>query len=159
MSKRYACSLRWLWLSTFVILIDQLSKYWFSTHFSLYEYHALSSWFGFTLLHNAGAAFSFLSNAGGWQRWIFVIIAVVISLSLLVWLKRCHVKMVLQPVAIALILGGALGNLVDRIMHGYVIDFILFHYNKWYFPAFNLADSAITVGAILLLLHAIFSKR
>lgn len=159
MSKCRACSLRWLWLSTFVILMDQLSKYWVSTHLSLYDYHAVSSWFGFTLLHNTGAAFSFLSNAGGWQRWIFVIIAVVVSLVLLVWIKRCHVKAIIRPVAVALILGGALGNLIDRIVHGYVIDFILVHYKSWYFPAFNLADTAITIGAVLLILCALFAKK
>jgi len=159
MFKGLSCSLRWLWVSVIVILFDQFSKYWISTHFSLHNYKSLTSWLGITLLHNTGAAFSFLSQANGWQRWVFVVIAVLVSLVLLMWIKRAPSSAIVKPMAAALILGGALGNLIDRMIHGYVIDFVLVHYKNWYFPAFNLADAAITIGAALLIIKAIFSKN
>ena len=113
-----------------------------------------------TLAYNTGAAFSFLAGASGWQRWLFTLIAVVVSVVLVVWLKRLKADETWLAVGLALVLGGALGNLVDRVVFGHVVDFILVHWqSSWYFPAFNLADSAITVGAILLALDMFKSKK
>ena len=116
------------------------------------------SWFNLTLQHNTGAAFSFLSDAGGWQRYFFSGIAVVISVALVIWLYRLPAKQWLLALSLGLILGGALGNLWDRLVLGYVVDFISVHYRGWYFPAFNIADSAITVGAGCMLLDSFLSR-
>ena len=152
-------ALRWLWISSLVIFLDQFSKYGISAAFSLHEHYPITSWFSLVLLHNTGAAFSFLSSETGWQRWFFVSIAVFISLILVIWIKRTTPREVLLPCAIALVLGGSVGNLIDRIVHGYVIDFILVHYKHWYFPAFNLADAAITTGAVFIALHTLFPRK
>ena len=152
-------ALRWLWISSLVIFLDQFSKYGISAAFSLYEHYPITSWFSLVLLHNTGAAFSFLSSETGWQRWFFVSTAIFISLILVIWIKRTAPQEVLLPCAIALVLGGSAGNLIDRIVHGYVIDFILIHYRQWYFPAFNLADTAITTGAVLIVLHTLFPRK
>ena len=112
-----------------------------------------------TLLHNYGAAFSFLSDAGGWQRYFFTGLAGVVSIIFLFWLMRMPKKMMVLPAAIALILGGAVGNLIDRVSLGYVVDFIHFYYNNSHFPAFNIADSAITLGTILLLIDTFFLEK
>ena len=107
-------------------------------------------------LHNEGAAFSFLSNAGGWQRWVFIGLAVAVSAAILVWLRRLPAKgQALLAAGLSLILGGALGNVIDRVIHGHVIDFIRVHYEEHYFPAFNVADSAITIGAALIVLDTL----
>ena len=151
-SSRSYPMLRWLWLSLVVIVLDQISKYYFNNYFSLYEQLPVTPFFSFTLAYNTGAAFSFLSDASGWQRWFFVSIALVVSVVLVVWMKRLRSDEKLQAVALALILGGALGNVWDRIALGHVVDFLLFYYDRYYFPAFNLADSAITLGAGLLIL-------
>ncbi|WP_211824582.1 signal peptidase II [Kistimonas asteriae] len=151
-SSRSYPMLRWLWLSVVVIVLDQLSKYYFNNHFSLYEQVPVTPFFSFTLAYNTGAAFSFLSDASGWQRWFFVSIALIVSVVLVIWMKRLRSDEKLQAVALALILGGALGNVWDRIALGHVVDFLLFYYDRYYFPAFNLADSAITLGAGLLIL-------
>ena len=115
--------------------------------------------FNFTLLHNAGAAFSFLSDAGGWQRWFLVAVSTLVSGAIVVWLYRIRSTEKLLALALALILGGAIGNLVDRALVGYVVDFIVVHYQHYYFPAFNVADSAITVGAMLLILDTLLKPR
>jgi signal peptidase II len=116
--------------------------------------------FSWTLAYNTGAAFSFLAGQSGWQRWLFALIAIVVSVVLVVWLKRLKPSETWLAIALALVLGGALGNLVDRVLFGHVIDFILVHWqNRWYFPAFNLADSAITVGAIMLVIDMFISKQ
>ncbi len=116
--------------------------------------------FSWTLAYNTGAAFSFLAGQSGWQRWLFALIAIVVSVVLVVWLKRLKPNETWLAIALALVLGGALGNLVDRVLFGHVIDFILVHWqNRWYFPAFNLADSAITVGAIMLVIDMFTSKQ
>jgi len=153
--------LAWLWLSVLVLVIDQASKYYFNTSLSKYQQIVvIPDYFSWTLAYNTGAAFSFLADGGGWQRWLFALIAVAVSAVLVVWLKRLGRGETWLAVALALVLGGALGNLYDRMEHGHVIDFILVHWeNRWYFPAFNFADSAITVGAIMLALDMFKSKK
>ena len=142
--------LRWLSLSALVILLDQLSKAGISSHFLYGESMPVTSFFNLVLAHNQGAAFSFLNDAGGWQRWMFSIIAVVAS-AWIVWLLRKHSEQKLFCFAMAMILGGALGNLIDRVAYGYVVDFLDFYWSTNHFPAFNLADSSITCGAAILL--------
>ncbi|HZW86798.1 MAG TPA: signal peptidase II [Gallionella sp.] len=149
---------RWLWLSALVIVLDQLSKAWIANHFFLGESYTVFSVFNLVLAHNTGAAFSFLNNAGGIQRWLFSIIAIFASV-LIIWLLRKHAKQTLFAFALSLILGGALGNLIDRVVYGYVVDFLSFHWDEHYFPAFNLADSAITCGAFLLILDSFKEKK
>lgn len=146
--------LKWLWLSGLVIVLDQISKQMVSASFELYERLPVVPSFNITLLHNRGAAFSFLNDAGGWQRWFFVLLALGISVYLLQWLRKLPAHRLCLAIALALILGGAIGNLWDRLLHGFVVDFIQVYYQQWYFPAFNVADSAITVGAVLLLVDA-----
>jgi signal peptidase II len=153
--------LAWLLLSVLVLIIDQASKHYFENALSLYQQIVvIPGYFSWTLAYNTGAAFSFLADSSGWQRWLFALIAVVVSAVLVVWLKRLGRSETLLAIALALVLGGALGNLYDRIAIGHVIDFILVHWdNRWYFPAFNFADSAITVGAIMLALDMFKSKK
>ena len=144
---------RWLGLSALVILLDQLSKLWISSRFVFGENLHVLDVFDLVLAHNTGAAFSFLHDAGGMQRWLFSIIAVVASVWIVVLLRK-HAGQTLFALALSLVLGGALGNLIDRIAYGYVVDFLSFHWGEYYFPAFNLADSAITGGAFLLILDS-----
>tara|TARA_R110000868_G_scaffold114868_6_gene307344 strand:- start:1183 stop:1707 length:525 start_codon:yes stop_codon:yes gene_type:complete len=146
--------LAWLWLSLMVFVLDQASKFYFDNSLSMYQQIVIiPDYFSWTLAYNTGAAFSFLADAAGWQRWFFAAIAIVISAVLVVWLKRLKPSETWLAVALALVLGGALGNLVDRVVFGHVVDFILLHWHQqWYFPAFNVADMAITGGAILLAL-------
>lgn len=149
---------KWLGLSVLVIVLDQLSKMWITSHFAYGERYTVLSVFDLVLAHNTGAAFSFLHDAGGMQRWLFTIIAVVASVWIVVLLRK-HATQMLFALALSLILGGALGNLIDRIAYGYVVDFLLFHWDEHYFPAFNIADSAITCGAALMILDSIKSHR
>ncbi len=151
----------WLWLSVLVIALDQASKHWFEHNLSLYEQIVvIPDLFSWTLAYNKGAAFSFLADQGGWQRWFFALVALVASGVLLVWLKRLQRHERLLAAGLALVLGGALGNLYDRVVLGHVVDFILVHWqDRWFFPAFNLADSAITVGASILILDIIVNKK
>ncbi|MCF5468782.1 signal peptidase II [Pseudomonas syringae] len=153
--------LAWLWLTVLIVVIDQASKYYFENSLSLYQQIVvIPDIFSWTLAYNTGAAFSFLADGAGWQRWLFALIAIVVSAVLVVWLKRLGRDDTWLAIALALVLGGALGNLYDRIVLGHVIDFILVHWeNRWYFPAFNVADSAITVGAIMLALDMFKSKK
>jgi len=153
--------LGWLWVSVLVLVLDQVSKFYFQSNLSLYQQMVvIPDYFSWTLAYNTGAAFSFLADGSGWQRWLFALIAVVVSAVLLVWLKRLGRHENWLAVALVLVLGGALGNLYDRMVLGHVIDFVLVHYqNQWYFPAFNLADSAITVGAVMLALDMFKSKK
>ena len=141
-------------VSVLIFLADQVAKNWFVDNFSLYQQMpVIQDFFSFTLAYNKGAAFSFLSTAGGWQRWFFIGIAAVVSLILVVWVSRLEKRQKLQAAALTLILGGALGNLYDRATLGQVVDFILVHYQQsWFFPAFNLADVGITMGAALMIL-------
>lgn len=148
---------RWLGLSALVIILDQISKVWITSHFVYGESLAILSMFNLVLAHNTGAAFSFLSNAGGMQRWLFSAIAIIASIWI-VWLLRRHIHKKLFCFSLALILGGALGNLIDRVAYGYVVDFLDFYWDTYHFPAFNLADSAITCGAALLLWDSFTNK-
>ena len=153
--------LGWLVLSLLVLVIDQVSKAHFEGSLEMFQQIVvIPDYFSWTLAYNTGAAFSFLADGGGWQRWLFAVIALVVSAVLVVWLKRLGRDDTWLAIALALVLGGALGNLYDRIALGHVIDFILVHgQNRHYFPAFNFADSAITVGAIMLALDMFKSKK
>jgi signal peptidase II len=148
----------WLWLSLAVIALDQATKFLVTRFLDLYDRVEVLPVLDFTLLHNTGAAFSMLASASGWQRWFFIGLAGVVSVVLTVWIWRIPRGEKLLPLALALILGGAIGNVIDRIWHGYVVDFIHAHWGESYFPAFNIADSAITVGAVLLILDAFREK-
>jgi signal peptidase II len=151
--------LKWLWLSVVVIGLDQLSKALATAHLVMHEPVPVLPLFNLTLMHNTGAAFSFLSQAGGWQRWFFVVVAVAVSVALIAWLRQLQRHQAWLALALALVLGGALGNVWDRITLGYVVDFVDLYYGDWHWPAFNIADSAITVGAIMLLLDAVRGER
>jgi signal peptidase II len=142
-----------------VVVLDQWTKTLASSLLTYAQPVEILPVFDLTLLHNRGAAFSFLSEAGGWQRWFFSGLAATVSVVLVVWLWRLPRKQWLLSLALALILGGALGNLWDRILLGHVVDFISLHYGGRYFPAFNLADSAITLGAVLMLLDMVINAE
>ena len=149
---------RWYLLALTLILLDQYTKALATDSLEYARPVEVFSWFNLTLQHNTGAAFSFLSDAGGWQRWFFTIVAVVISIGLAVWLFIAPRGHWLLSLSLALILGGAIGNVWDRVVLGYVVDFISVHYRHWYFPAFNIADSAITVGAACMLLDSFLNR-
>jgi signal peptidase II len=149
---------RWLLVSVVVIILDQLSKAAISSHFVYGESFAVTPFFNLVLAHNRGAAFSFLSDAGGLQRWLFSAIAIIAS-AWIIWLLRKHQSQKLFCFALAFILGGALGNLIDRIAYGYVVDFLDFYWGSAHFAAFNLADSAITCGAALLIWDSFKGKN
>jgi signal peptidase II len=144
---------RWLWLSVLVLILDQASKLAIDASMQLYESIPLLPGFNLTYVHNTGAAFSLLSQAGGWQRWLFAGLAVVMSGVIGVWLARLKPNETLMATALSLILGGAIGNLIDRVAYGYVIDFLDVYYQQWHWPAFNIADSAICIGVGLMLLE------
>jgi len=153
-------ALPWLWLSLAIVLADQLSKGLIVASFELYDRVQLLPVFGITRLHNTGAAFSFLASAGGWQRWFFITIAVAVTALVCVWLRRLPSKgQGWLAASLALIVGGAIGNVIDRMFRGHVIDFLSFHWDRWFFPAFNVADAAITVGAVILLIDSFFEGR
>ena len=150
----------WLLLSACVVLADQLSKAYITRHFMEFEFTRILAVLDITCMHNVGAAFSFLASASGWQRWLFIGLAGVVSIGIIIWLiKLPRGTHALLAAGLALVLGGALGNVIDLIRLGYVIDFIHFHWDRAYFPAFNVADSAITVGAACLLLDALFESK
>jgi signal peptidase II len=149
----------WLVLSIFLLALDQVSKWVVSTEMSLYQTIDILPVFNFTYVHNYGAAFSFLSEAGGWQKYFFSTIAVTISVLLIYWLKKLPATNKLLCSAYALVLAGAIGNLIDRLVHGYVIDFLHVYYQQYDFPVFNIADVAISIGAALLLLDAFFEQK
>lgn len=151
---------RWLPLTAFIIAIDQVSKVWIERSFELYESIPLLPVFDLTYLRNTGAAFSFLAGAGGWQRWFFTLLALGVSVGIVVWLRGVHARAQAWLAAgLALILGGALGNVIDRMRLGYVIDFVHVHWQEHYFPAFNVADAAITVGAACVIIDALLESR
>lgn len=156
--------MKWLWLSVLTVILDQLTKYIAEAELALHKPLAIFPGFNFTLMYNKGAAFSFLSEAGGWQRIFFVAISSLISIFLLVWLKQIssddqQKNNPLLQIAIAFILGGAIGNLIDRALTGEVVDFIQVYYSSYYFPAFNIADSAITLGAGMLILDMFLEAK
>ncbi len=150
---------KWYGLALVVLVLDQWSKHWFSANLSYGQPWVITDFFNFTLLHNTGAAFSFLSDAGGWQRWAFGAIASVVSVVLVVWIARLEQGKTWEALALALILGGAVGNLYDRMVLGYVVDFIVVHYERHYWPAFNIADSGICVGAAMLIVDSFRSSK
>jgi signal peptidase II len=151
---------RWLPLTLLVIVLDQLVKAWVVQHFHLFERVHLLPVLDIILTYNTGAAFSFLADAAGWQRWLFVVLALTVSAVLIGWMRRLRgASQGLLACGLALIVGGALGNLIDRLLHGRVVDFVHAHWGEHYFPAFNVADSAITIGAALLLLDALLESR
>ncbi|MCU5783777.1 signal peptidase II [Alcanivorax balearicus MACL04] len=150
--------LGWLWLTALAIALDQITKHMVVARFDLFERLEVLPFFNLTLAYNTGAAFSFLAEAGGWQRWFFTLVALGASALILVWLARLRDER-LQGAGLALILAGALGNLYDRIVLGHVVDFLDFHWAGWHFPAFNLADTAITIGAGLIILDMILGGR
>jgi signal peptidase II len=150
----------WLLLSAFVVLADQVSKAYIARHYLQFEFTRILPVLDITCMHNVGAAFSFLASASGWQRWVFIGLAVVVSIGITIWLFRLpRGTHALLTAGLALVLGGAIGNVIDRIRLGFVIDFIHFHWDRAYFPAFNVADSAITVGAACLLLDAFLETK
>ncbi|MFN3769631.1 MAG: signal peptidase II [Ectopseudomonas guguanensis] len=153
--------LPWLLLSVLILVVDRVTKDIFEGTLSMYQrIEVIPGYFDWTLAYNTGAAFSFLADAAGWQRWFFAAIAIVVSVVLVVWLKRLKRQETLLAVALAMVLGGALGNLYDRVVLGHVVDFILVHWqSRWFFPAFNLADTFITIGAILLALDMFKSDK
>ena len=151
--------LKWIWLSVFVVALDQATKQ-LAEH--MLQFHVpvpVMPMLNMTLSYNEGAAFSFLSNAGGWQRWLFIGLALVVALVLVVWMKKLTRQDKWTAIALAFVLGGAVGNVIDRIIYKHVIDFIQVYYDKWYFPTFNVADMAISVGVVLLLLDGLFGKH
>jgi signal peptidase II len=150
----------WLWLglAAVVIVLDQFTKTLILGDFSYGESRPVTSFFNVVRVHNTGAAFSFLAGASGWQRWFFVALGIVAS-GVIVWMLKKHPGQKLFCFAVTMILGGALGNVIDRLLHGYVVDFIQLHYAGWAFPSFNLADSAITLGAVCLVLDELLRVR
>ena len=145
-------------IAAFIVVADLTTK---AAATALLDYGVVNPvlpFFNLTLLHNTGAAFSFLADSSGWQRWLFIGLAIVISATLIVWLTRLHPRDYWLGAGLAFVLGGAIGNLYDRIVHGYVVDFFHFHWAGYHFPAFNVADSFITVGAIMLMLDLFFGK-
>ena len=146
----------WLWLGVGALALDQWTKWLIIDWFDEFERLVLLPVLEIMRLHNTGAAFSFLSEADGWQRWVFILLGVAVSAGILVWLRRLPARgQALLASGLSLILGGALGNVIDRVVHGHVIDFIRVHYEEHYFPAFNVADSAITIGAALIVLDSL----
>ncbi len=144
--------LRWLWLAVLVIVLDLGTKALATAMLTYGNPVPVMPTFNLTLLHNTGAAFSFLAGESGWQRWFFVTLAAVVSVFLVRWLKQLKANETWSAIAIVLILGGALGNVYDRVVHGYVVDFLHFYWNDYHFPAFNIADTAITIGAGMMIL-------
>ncbi len=153
-SNKYG--LKWLRLSALVLFLDQGTKILAEYYLELYRQVEIIPFMNLTLMQNEGAAFSFLADAGGWQRWFFVVVTIVITVFLLRWLRSLSEDERWLAIAIALIIGGAIGNLIDRVQYGYVIDFLDLHAMGWHWPAFNIADSAIFIGAIIIVWDSIF---
>ena len=150
----------WVWLAwaAVVLIADQFTKVLILGYYQLGDQTPVTSFFNVVRVHNSGAAFSFLAGAAGWQRWFFTVIGLVAAV-VIVWLLRAHAGQKLFAFALASILGGAVGNVIDRLLHGYVIDFLDFYWGNWHFPAFNVADSAITLGATCLILDELLRVR
>jgi len=151
--------MKWYWLSVLVVALDQVSKLIADSQLVFHRAMMVFPGFNFTLMYNEGAAFNFLSNAGGWQRWFFTALSLSVGVVLAVWIKRLGDDKQLLAAGLAFILGGAIGNVIDRIIYGHVIDFIDVYYQNHHFPAFNLADSAINLGVVLLILDMLLEHR
>ena len=151
--------LKWLWLSALVVALDLATKAIASHYLLLYQPVPVFPGFNWTLAHNSGAAFSFLASESGWQRWFFSVIALVVSIGITIWIKRLAPTQTWLAMALALVLGGAIGNLWDRVTLGYVVDFIDVYYQQSHWPAFNIADSAICVGAVMLVIDSFRGER
>lgn len=160
MNEQTRKNIQWLWLALLIIVLDYWTKSYFTQRLMLGEsIEVIPSLFNWTMAHNYGAAFSFLHDAGGWQRWFFAGIAITVSVGLSWWLVKLPANARWLACALALVLGGAIGNLYDRMVHGYVVDFIHVYYGTWHFPAFNIADCGITVGAIMLIIDSLFLEK
>jgi len=151
-------NLRWLWLSFVIIVLDQWTKFLVVKHLSLNSPYAVMPYLNFRLAFNRGSAFSFLSFASGWQIWLLVGVAVIICILILIWLNRIPRRAYWLAISLALIFGGAFGNIIDRLRYGYVVDFVDVYIKNWHYPTFNLADSAICVGVVMLIIHMLFNK-
>ncbi|MEO8542110.1 MAG: signal peptidase II [Betaproteobacteria bacterium] len=150
--------LPWLGLALVILIVDQFSKIMVLGYYQFGDSTRVTSFFNLVRVHNEGAAFSFLAGAAGWQRWLFSAVGIGAALFI-VWMLRSHPGQRLFAFAMSCILGGAIGNVIDRLVHGYVVDFLQFHYAGWYFPSFNVADSAITIGAVVLILDELLRVR
>jgi len=150
--------LQWLGLALIILIADQFTKVLILGYYQWGDSNRITSFFNLVRVHNSGAAFSFLAGAGGWQRWFFTIIGVLAS-GFILWMLKSHSGQKLFSFALACILGGAIGNVIDRVLYGYVVDFLDFHWRGWHFPAFNIADSAITIGAVCLILDELLRVR
>ncbi len=157
-TKSFSAMLPWLGLALLLLIADQFTKVLIMGYYKLGDATYVTSFFNVVRVHNTGAAFSFLASAGGWQRWFFTGIGVAAALFI-IWMLKSHAGKMLFSFALACILGGAIGNVIDRSLYGYVVDFLDFHYAGWHFPTFNVADSAITVGAICLILDELLRVR
>jgi signal peptidase II len=153
-----ASMLQWLGLATIILMADQFTKVMILGFYQLGDSTYVTSFFNVVRAHNSGAAFSFLAGASGWQRWFFTVIGV-LAAGLILWLLKSHAGQRLFAFSMACILGGAVGNVIDRVRFGYVVDFLDFHWHGWHFPAFNVADSAITLGAACLILDELLRVR
>ncbi len=154
-------SLPWNWygIAIIVLILDQITKIWASSALDYNQVISVFTGFNITLRHNYGAAFSIFADGGGWQVWFLGILAAVVSIGLMIWIAKLGKRFSYETFGLALVLGGALGNLYDRVLYGYVVDFIEVYYQTWFWPAFNIADSAITCGAGLLIYDAVFKKK
>ena len=150
--------LPWLGLALLILIADQFTKVLILGYYRLGDATYITSFFNIVRVHNTGAAFSFLANAGGWQRWLFTGIGIIAAIFI-IWMLKSHPGQKLFSFALACILGGAIGNVIDRTLYGYVVDFLDFHYAGWHFPAFNIADSTISIGAVCLILDEILRVR
>ncbi len=149
----------WMLIATIVVVLDQLSKWWIRMLFDLYESFPIFPGLQIIYVRNLGAAFSFLSSAGGWQRWFFIVLSLLASIAIVIWIYRLPKQRRLEALGLSLVLGGAVGNLVDRVLLGYVVDFIDVYYQSWHWPVFNVADSAITVGVAIMIIDILFYQR
>ncbi|BBP46702.1 lipoprotein signal peptidase [Thiosulfatimonas sediminis] len=152
-------ALKTLWIAVLVIVIDHITKYLAVTHLTFGEPVPVIDHLNWTLAYNYGAAFSFLADSGGWQRWFFVGLAFVMTAFMLWWLKKLPAKLTTESLALNLVIGGAIGNVIDRILEGRVTDFIDFYIGTWHYATFNIADIAISLGAILLIVHELFFRK
>ncbi|MEJ2309827.1 MAG: signal peptidase II [Gammaproteobacteria bacterium] len=149
--------MRFLWLSLIIVVLDQVTKIWIDSSLMLHDrVPVIHGFFDLMKAYNEGAAFSFLAGQDGWQRWFFTGLSTIISIALLIWLRRLQPSHLWTALAISLVIGGAVGNLIDRVALGHVVDFLLFYIDPWYWPAFNIADSAISIGVVILIITELF---